>query len=158
LIIVDRDVTEDDVVKGSCPVLLDLLPYHERLAGMEIRIDLGLRKPAATTVIGCNRSGIFIFARRFADFVESFSRTKASISMAALQKLVSILLINLFAFGLHIRTNRSANIGAFVPAEARNPKAIVDHLDRILDEARLVRILNPEKKLAMMFPGDQEGI
>ena len=93
-----------------------------------------------------------------AHFVQTFLVTETVVCVAALDQFFRIGLEHSHALRLHIRTNRTADVRAFVPIQTGNTQGVVDHVNCAFHIALLVGILNSQNKIAVLFLGNQIGI
>jgi hypothetical protein len=74
--------------------------------------------------------------------------------MAVVEQAVAMLGIDRATFRLTIGAVRTADIGAFIPAEAEPAQRIEDFFLGFAGRAHLIGILDTEQELPAMFPGE----
>ena len=109
--------------------------------------------------IGQRKAGAVIFGRLLRGNLvpphvgQLFGRAIAFERMAIRKQPVAMLGINRASFRLAIGAVRAADIGAFVPAEAKPFQRLQDHFFGLRCRARLIGILDPQQELASMLFG-----
>ena len=78
--------------------------------------------------------------------------------MAALHEALGVGKIGVAPLGLHIRADRTADVGAFVVVKTAVAQRFINDLDRALYLAGLVGVLNAEQELAVRVAGDAPGV
>ena len=78
--------------------------------------------------------------------------------MAALHKALRVWQISPLAFGLDIRTHRTALIRTLVPVEAAVCQCLVNYLRGVLHETVLIGILDAQQEFPAKVTGDAPGI
>ncbi len=74
---------------------------------------------------------------------------------AQIDQLVGVFLVNRAAFGLDVRTVRSADVGTFVVFQADHFHRFVDDVDRAGDEPFLIGVFDAQDELAARAFGNQ---
>ena len=153
--VVDGDIAENLIMEGRGAFLRALLANNVRNAGSQFFCNLFLAQVAAVAVIFGDHAGSGL---NLAHLFQTVLVAEAVISMSQLYQLFSICLEHAHPFTLDIRTDRAADIGAFVPVEAGLAQGIVNDIDRTFDITFLVGVLDTQDKSAVMFFGDQVGV
>src|SRR5688572_4217607 len=94
---------------------------------------------------------LFSFLLFLPHTLQSLGRTKTGIGMLTLNEHLSMLLVNLAAFGLAIRPIRTANIRPFIIVQSHPTQTIHDLLFRARNCALKVCIFNAKHELASRF-------
>ena len=74
---------------------------------------------------------------------------------AQVNELVGVFLVNRAAFGLDVRTVRTADVGTFVMLQPDHFHRFIDDVDRARDIAFLIGVFDAQDELAARAFGDQ---
>ena len=119
-------------------------------------VNLFLGKIAAVAVV--HHIGYLSFLLSLVKSVNSLLGAEAVIRMTRLNELQSIFLVDTHSFGLNVRANGSADIGAFVPVKSADSQGIIYLFNCALNVSFLVGILDPEDKVSAVLLGDDIGV
>ena len=143
------DVAEDLVVERRFALVGDLLADDPRHTGVKTALHLFRGKIAAGVVLAGEVAGILLGFGLVAE---------AIIGVAALHEALGVGKIGVAPLGLHIRADRTADVGAFVVVKTAVAQRFINDLDRALYLAGLVGVLNAEQELAVRVAGDAPGV
>ena len=127
----------------------DLLADDPRHTGVKTALHLFRGKIAAGVVLASEVAGVLFGFGLVAEAV---------IGVAALHEALGVGKIGVAPLGLHIRADRTADVGAFVVVKTAVAQRFINDLDRALYLAGLVGVLNAEQELAVRVAGDAPGV
>ena len=84
------------------------------------------------------------------DFFKALLGAEAAVRLAIFYKLLGVGQVHVLALGLDIRAEPAANVGAFVVLKSSELERIIDKVDRALNKALAVGVLNPQNKFAAL--------
>ena len=144
----DRDVAMQHIEEGRIAIEWHLLADDIRIAILDVRIDYVLRQVAAGTVIAAELAGRMIL----------FRIAEAIVSMAALDQLFGIFLVEVHALTLHIRTVATAESRALVRDDVCHLERAVDEVDSIRDITGTVSIFDTQDEVTFLGLGIEVAI
>jgi len=152
-VVIDRDVAEDLIMERGLALARDLLADDIGLAGREIGRDLFLAQARAAAVIFVDDRAV---GNIFFGGIVLIAET--AVGVAARDEQLGIFFIESPPLGLDIRADRAADIRAFVMRQAAGAHGAVNDIDRALNIAPLIGVLNAQDELTAGVPRDQVRI
>ncbi|MNF43332.1 hypothetical protein D3C84_244100 [compost metagenome] len=112
---------------------------------------LGQQQRAAVVTRGFTASHLL-----GAHLVQLFGGAEAREGMTELHKLLAILLINIAALALTVRTVRAADVRAFAPVDPQPAQGVEDLLFGLAGRTQLVGILDAQDELTAVLAGEAQ--